>query len=44
MWACPYAVIYVKAGNDFILPGLNPWPYGALPFSLSFCVQLVCTY
>ncbi|TNY23672.1 hypothetical protein DMC30DRAFT_296496 [Rhodotorula diobovata] len=27
LWAVPYAVLYVKAGNEFILPGLNPWPY-----------------
>ncbi|GAA5837661.1 hypothetical protein JCM9279_006827 [Rhodotorula babjevae] len=41
-WALPYTVIYVKAGNDFILPGLNPWPYeqiaGAVSLLTPICI------
>ncbi|GAA5896354.1 hypothetical protein JCM8208_001855 [Rhodotorula glutinis] len=41
-WAIPYSVIYVKAGNDFILPGLNPWPYeqiaGAFSLLTPICI------
>ncbi|KPV75736.1 uncharacterized protein RHOBADRAFT_52767 [Rhodotorula graminis WP1] len=42
LWAIPYSIIYVKAGNDFILPGLNTWPYeqiaGAFSLLTPICI------
>ncbi|BGP37802.1 hypothetical protein JCM10449v2_001724 [Rhodotorula kratochvilovae] len=42
LWAIPYAFLYIKAGNDFLLPGLNPWPYeqiaGAVGILTPICI------
>ncbi|GAA6047601.1 hypothetical protein JCM3770_001584 [Rhodotorula araucariae] len=41
-WAIPYAFLYIKAGNEFLLPGLNPWPYeqiaGAVSILTPICI------